>query len=188
VVATFCPRSASPRLCQRGRAFDECTLGGAGRSQTMQKSESRGLIQTIAGQVHLGPRDPCRLHATASWVCLLRSRIKLLSSSSSSSSSGPLHLEVRATCHTRLREAPHGDGRHLHARARRQVLKELHVSGSGRLSKTIRCPLPRFAFAMRPPTLWYVFQVFNYFQKFVDIPNLFPVFEHVKTGVKNSPR
>jgi len=32
----------------------------------------------------LGTRDPCRFHATASWVCLLRSTIKLLSSSSSS--------------------------------------------------------------------------------------------------------
>jgi len=49
-------------------------------SQTTQNQESRGLIQTIAGQVHLGTRDPCRFHATASWVCLLRSTIKLLSS------------------------------------------------------------------------------------------------------------
>ena len=33
----------------------------------------RGLVQATAGQVHLGTRDPCRLHATASRVCLLRS-------------------------------------------------------------------------------------------------------------------
>ena len=52
-------------------------------SQTTQNQESRGLIQTIAGQVHLGTGDPCRFHATASWVCLLRSTIKPLSSSSS---------------------------------------------------------------------------------------------------------
>ena len=64
-------------------------------SQTTQNQESRGLIQTIAGQVHLGTGDPCRFHATASWVCLLRSTIKLLSSSSSSSPGETIrHLTV----------------------------------------------------------------------------------------------
>jgi len=40
-------------------------------------------------QVHLGTRDPCRSHATASWSYLLRSLIKLLSSSSSSPNPPP---------------------------------------------------------------------------------------------------
>ena len=34
-----------------------------------------------ARHLHLGTRDPCRLHATASQACLLKSMIKLLSSS-----------------------------------------------------------------------------------------------------------
>ena len=80
------------RTCKHVRApishptISEGVLGHAS-SPTQQNQESRGLIQTIAGQVHLGTGDPCRLHATASWVCLLRSTIKLLSSSSFSSSS-----------------------------------------------------------------------------------------------------
>ena len=35
------------------------------------------VFQATAGQVHLGTGDPCRLHATASWACLLRCLIKL---------------------------------------------------------------------------------------------------------------
>jgi len=54
-------------------------------SEHPRDSELTSLVRSaIAGQGHLGTRDPCRLHATVTWVCLLRSSIELLSSSSSS--------------------------------------------------------------------------------------------------------
>ena len=56
-----------------------------GEAGFLNEELSRGLIQAKEGQVHLGTRDPCRLHATACRAYLLRSMIKLLSSSSSSS-------------------------------------------------------------------------------------------------------
>jgi hypothetical protein len=65
-----------------------CTRGG-GSNPGPQSQESRGLVQATAGQVHLGTRNPCRSHAIASRAYLLRSYIKLLSSSSSSRPRAP---------------------------------------------------------------------------------------------------
>ncbi len=45
-------------------------LGGGGDPWTEELRE-RGLVQAAAGQVHLGTRGLCRLHATASRACLL---------------------------------------------------------------------------------------------------------------------
>jgi hypothetical protein len=56
------------------------TVGG---TQGLQSQESRGLVQATTGQVHPGTRDPCWSSLIASLTYLLRSLIKLLSSSCS---------------------------------------------------------------------------------------------------------
>jgi len=57
-----------------------------------------GRLRGRAGEKgHVFSGSPCRFHATASWVCLLRSTIKLLSSSSSSLAHA-LALRVAPNC------------------------------------------------------------------------------------------
>ena len=75
IFETACKTAGLPATC----------MYVAGSSTLSFSSSPPCLVQATAGQDHLGTGDPCRLHATASRACLLRSLIKLLFSSSSSS-------------------------------------------------------------------------------------------------------